>query len=136
MPVSSEALDDLSGARASVDEIAHEDEQHFLDRAVRQLVVDFLEQLLQQIEAPVHVAHGISAPPPRAGGAAMPLRSEVEHSAPLSPSAGPSGKNLQAGQNNDENLKPLLNRKERQALSNWKRGISTSKALPSSSTIR
>src|SRR5690349_12504365 len=85
MIVGTEPLDDLRRVGTAIDQVADEDQQYLLRRTVLQVMLDLRQELVEQIETPMHIAHGIGPPPAYAGGAALPFRSEVEHSAPLSP---------------------------------------------------
>ncbi len=79
MAVSAKTLDDLRGLGTSVDQVPDKDQKRFAGRAVGKVSMDFSEQLLEKVEAPVNIANDISAPTACARRSTVLSRSEIKH---------------------------------------------------------
>jgi hypothetical protein len=82
MAVGSKPLYDLRRIGSAIDEVADEDDENLACLAAGDVGLDLLEKLLEKVETAVNIAHDIGSPSARAGAAALPSRSKVEHLAP------------------------------------------------------
>jgi hypothetical protein len=92
----------------TVDEVADEYKEHLARWPFGNVLVNLLEELLQQVQAPMDIPYSIGAPPARAHGTALPSRSKIEHLVPLASVAGGSVRSPPLFDNHGE-AKPLLN---------------------------
>jgi hypothetical protein len=77
--VGPQALEHLGGGRATVDQVADEDQQGLLGWPALQFRVDFGKQILEQVEAAMNVSHDIGTIAVRAGWPLPSSRRKVEH---------------------------------------------------------
>ena len=83
LSIGSEPFDDLSRTWPAVDQITDENEKNPARRSSGDVGMDFIQELLEQVEAAMDVANSIGSPPARTDGPSLPSRSETEHAVPL-----------------------------------------------------
>jgi hypothetical protein len=71
----------LSGIWASIDKVAEDHEQGLSLRLLVQIVTNFRQQVVEEIQAAMNVANDIGAPAPCAGRTMVPPRKEIRHNA-------------------------------------------------------